>query len=40
MANRIVKTFMDTHLDLSKIVSISDAEFVDRMGFGGWFVSF
>lgn len=40
MTDRIVRTFMGTHLDLSKIVSISDAQFIDRMGYGGWYVSF
>jgi len=28
------------HIDLSKILSISDAHFIDRMGEGGWFVGF
>lgn len=40
MSNNIVRTFMGNHLDLSKVVAISDAQFIDRMGFGGWFVGF
>lgn len=28
------------YIDLDKLVSISDADFVDRMGCGGWFVRF
>lgn len=40
MNQAIVKTFMGKHIDLSKVVSISDAEFFDRMGFGGYFVGF
>lgn len=30
--------FMGRHIDLSKITSISNAYFIDRMGFGGWYV--
>lgn len=40
MKNTIVRTFMGTHMDLSKIVSISDARFIDRMGSGGFFAGF
>lgn len=36
----IVRTFMGTHIDLSKVISISDAYFINKMGFGGWFVGF
>jgi hypothetical protein len=36
----IVKTFTGKHIDLSKVVAISDARFVDRMGHGGYFVEF
>lgn len=36
----IVKTFIGKYIDLSKVVSISNAKFIDRMGFGGWYVSF
>lgn len=38
--NPIVKIFTGKHIDLSKIVSISDAEFFNRMGSGGWSVGF
>lgn len=33
-------TFMRKHIDLDKIVTISDAYFIDNMGHGGWFVGF
>jgi hypothetical protein len=36
----IYKTPFGKHIDLSKLVSISDAYFIDRMGYGGWFVGF
>lgn len=36
----IIKIFTGKHIDLSKIVSISDAQFENRMGSGGYFVSF
>lgn len=36
----IVKTFIGKHIDLSKVVSISDAHFIDRMGSGGFYVGF
>ncbi|WP_240416677.1 hypothetical protein [Paenibacillus periandrae] len=36
----IVKTFMGTHIDLEKIVSISDAFIIDKMGSGGLYVGF
>lgn len=36
----IVKTFIGKHIDLSKVVSVSDAYFIDRMGSGGWYVGF
>lgn len=39
MVNAIVK-FRGMHIDLDKIVSITDAYFVDRMGFGGYFAEF
>lgn len=32
MSNTIIKTFMGTHIDLSKIVSISDAYFINNLG--------
>ena len=35
----IVKIFTGKHIDLSKIISISDA-YIDRMGSEGWFVGF
>lgn len=38
--SKIVKTFICKHIDLSKVVSISDAYFIDNMGHGGWFVGF
>lgn len=28
------------HIDVSRILAISDARFIDRMGYGGWFVGF
>lgn len=40
MKSPIVKTFIGKHIDLSKIVAISDAEFIDRMGNGGYYVGF
>lgn len=40
MNNAIVKTFFGKHIDLSKVVSISDAYFIDRMGSGGYYVGF
>lgn len=36
----IVKIFTGRHIDLSKIVSITDAYFINRMGSGGYFVGF
>ena len=39
MVNAIVK-FKGMHIDLDKIVSITDAYFVDRMGHGGYFAQF
>lgn len=32
--------FMKKYIDLTKIVSISDAYFIDRMGSGGYYVGF
>ena len=40
MMDCIYKTWFGQHIDLSKIVSISDAYWIDRMGSGGWFVGF
>jgi hypothetical protein len=40
MSNTIVKTFIGKHIDLSKVIAISDAEFINRMGHGGYFVGF
>lgn len=40
MSNTIVKTFIGKHIDLSKVIAISDARFIDRMGHGGYFVGF
>jgi hypothetical protein len=40
MESPIVKTFIGKHIDLSKLVSIGDAQFVDRMGSGGFYVAF
>lgn len=37
---RIYKTFWGAHIDLDHILWISDAQFVDRMGNGGYFVAF
>ena len=36
----IYKTFFGSHIDLSKLVSISNAQFIDRMGSGGYYVGF
>ncbi len=36
----IYKMFDGRHIDLSKVLEITDAVFDDRMGSGGWFVSF
>lgn len=36
----IVRTFFGKHIDLSKVISISDAYFIDRMGSGGYYVGF
>lgn len=36
----IYKAFIGKHIDLSKIVAIGDACFLDRMGRGGWYVGF
>lgn len=36
----IVKTFIGKYMDLSKVVSISDAYFIDHMGHGGYFAGF
>jgi hypothetical protein len=36
----IIKAFFNKHIDLTKIVAVSDAYFIDRMGHGGWFVGF
>lgn len=36
----IQKIFTDEHIDLDKVVLISDAYFIDRMGSGGWYVGF
>lgn len=38
--SRIYKTFYGSHIDLDKLLSVSAAQFDNRMGFGGWFVSF
>ena len=32
--------FMKRYIDLSSLVEVTDPEFVDRMGYGGWFVGF
>lgn len=40
MSDTIVKTFIGKYIDLSKVVSISDAYFINRMGHGGYFVGF
>lgn len=40
MNKHIIKTFIGKHIDLSKVVSISDAYFEDNMGYGGYFASF
>lgn len=40
MVSQIVKTFIGKHIDLSKVVSISDAYFINRMTFGGYYVGF
>jgi hypothetical protein len=36
----IYKTFFGTYIDLDKLVSVGKAEFIDRIGCGGWFVGF
>ncbi len=36
----IYKTFYGNHIDLSKLVGVSEAYFIDRMGWGGYFVGF
>ena len=36
----IYKTFFGSYIDLSKLVSISNAYFIDRMGSGGYYVGF
>ena len=36
----IQKIFTGRYIDLDKIVSIQDAQFIDRMGSGGWYVGF
>lgn len=36
----IIKTFTGKYVDLSKIVAISDAYFINRMGSGGYLVGF
>ena len=36
----IYKTPFGYHIDLDKIIAIGDAEFLDKMGSGGWFVTF
>jgi hypothetical protein len=36
----IVKAFIGKHIDLDKVVSISDARFINLMGSGGYFVGF
>lgn len=38
--NSIHKTWFNQHIDLSHILSISDAVFHDRMGYGGFYVEF
>lgn len=41
MANSIRRIpFLGTHINLAAIQSVSDAQFIDRMGSGGWFVGF
>jgi hypothetical protein len=40
MTNTIVKTFIGKHIDLSKLIAISDAQLIDHMGHGGWLVGF
>jgi hypothetical protein len=32
--------FRDTWIDLDHILAITDVEFANRMGYGGWFVEF
>jgi len=36
----IVETFLGEYIDLDKVVSISKARFIDRMGWGGYYVGF
>ena len=38
--NPIYKTWFNEHIDLSHILTISDAVFINRMGHGGLFVEF
>ncbi len=36
----IVRAFWGVHIDLTKIVSVSNAYFIDRMGSGGYYWGF
>ena len=38
--NPIYKTWFNEYIDLSYILTISDAVFINRMGYGGLFVEF
>ena len=40
MNDGIYKMWCGQFIDLSKIITISDAYWIDRMGSGGWFVGF
>lgn len=40
MTSPIYKTFYGKYIDLDRLVSVSEASFEDRMGHGGYFVSF
>lgn len=36
----IVKTFFGKYIDMSKVVSIDEAKFIDKRGHGGYYVGF
>lgn len=40
MLNPIYKTFYGKHIDLSKLISIDDAYYIDKLGAGGYSVGF
>lgn len=38
--NSIYKIENGPYIDLDKLIHVSEAYFIDRMGFGGWYVGF